>query len=741
MRAWQALSQLEERNKNWSAVFGASRKIAELDPKDINARLRLAKLSLLGNALDQALNWVNQAGEIDPKNAAALSLKAGILLKLNDHKGAIQEARKALDIDPGNIDSFIVLASEKYLNDDPKGALQILDGVPSAKKNDLGVALLKVKIFEKMGDLQQLEAQLKKLVEQSPDQVAFKAELVKFYVAHQRLDDAEKLMRSIASADPTNTAAELEVVRFLRATKGSAAARQELDTRIKAGGKVLPFQLALADLDFLDGNFKDSSQLLEKLISSAPSPADANVARVKLAAMQLSRKDVPAAEALIADVLGNDSHNTDALRLRASIRIDRGQLDDAIADLRQALNDQPQSADLMSLLAMAYERSGSIDLAERELASATKASGFAPNIGLNYVAFLTRRGNSRAAEDVLTELATRNPRNIAVLTSLAQVRLSHQDWAGANQIAEAIKRLGAQGGTVDQIKAAALSGEKKYDQSISLLEDAYASNKGAVQPMYALVRAYLLDKKTDQAETFLQSVLKTSPNNAEALVLLGSVQLAKNQPDQALKSFNLAVERAPTVAGGYIALARMYLQYRKSDEALKVLQAGLHQLPSNGTLRLTLAGTLESRGDFDGAIAQYEAMLKDEPGSLVVANNLASLLSDHRTDKASLDRAYAVAAPLTKSPVPNFKDTLGWLSYRRGDYRSALPLLEDAASALPNIALVHYHLGMNYIAVGQSEKAIEELKKASGLEPNNADLNTKIQAGLSAAAKPKTQTN
>src|SRR5664280_3900638 len=39
--AWQALSQLEERNKNWPAVLSASRKIAELDPKDIEARLRL----------------------------------------------------------------------------------------------------------------------------------------------------------------------------------------------------------------------------------------------------------------------------------------------------------------------------------------------------------------------------------------------------------------------------------------------------------------------------------------------------------------------------------------------------------------------------------------------------------------------------------------------------------------------------------------------------------------------------
>ena len=131
----------------------------------------------------------------------------------------------------------------------------------------------------------------------------------------------------------------------------------------------------------------------------------------------------------------------------------------------------------------------------------------------------------------------------------------------------------------------------------------------------------------------------------------------------------------------------MYLSQKNSDEALKTIQAGLHEQPRNFTLRLTLASILESRGDFEGAITQYEAMLKDQPGSMVVANNLASLLSDHRDDKASLERAYTIAAPLARSPVPNFKDTLGWMNYRRGDYRSAIPLLEDAANALPNFAL------------------------------------------------------
>ena len=51
----------------------------------------------------------------------------------------------------------------------------------------------------------------------------------------------------------------------------------------------------------------------------------------------------------------------------------------AISDLREALNDQPRSPELMQLLATAYERSGAIDLAEKQFADAMKASNYDPN--------------------------------------------------------------------------------------------------------------------------------------------------------------------------------------------------------------------------------------------------------------------------------------------------------------------------------------------------------------------------
>jgi tetratricopeptide (TPR) repeat protein len=115
---------------------------------------------------------------------------------------------------------------------------------------------------------------------------------------------------------------------------------------------------------------------------------------------------------------------------------------------------------------------------------------------------------------------------------------------------------------------------------------------------------------------------------------------------------------------------------------------------------------------------------------MIIVNNLVSLLADHRTDKASLERANSIAAVLKNSPVPQFKDTLGWLYYRQGNYSAAVSLLEDATAKLPGLALVHYHLGMSYLATGQQAKGSDELKKAQELAPDNADLKTKIDAAF-----------
>ena len=383
----------------------------------------------------------------------------------------------------------------------------------------------------------------------------------------------------------------------------------------------------------------------------------------------------------------------------------------------------------MLMLASAYERSGSIDLADKQFADALKASNFNPDIGLSYVAFLRRRSGADRAYDVLTELASRWPNNIPVLSALAEAKLVRQDWASAQQIAEMIKHIGDADGIADQILGIALDGEHQYAASISALQSAVAAASTATQPMTTLVETLLKAKQPDKAVAFLQSTLKTNPKYADAYVLLGDIELSNNNPGQAEKNFKAAIDNQPIDNVGYRALAGLYVRQRNFDAALDVLRCGIKLLPDNEGLHLTLAGTLDLKGDFEGAISEYEYLSKQQPGSMLIINNLASLLAEHRTDKASLDQAKSLAVSLKDASIAQFKDTLGWVDYREGNFKDAVALLEAAAAALPDLALVHYHLGMSYIGIGQTAKASDQLKLAIN-GASDSDLEGKIKAGM-----------
>jgi tetratricopeptide (TPR) repeat protein len=725
--AWRSLAQADELTHNWKNLVPALRNILELDPNDMTSRIKLGRLLLVAGAFDDALHLVNDVKEPASKNAELLALKGAILLKLKDSSAAVAAAKEALQVDPSNTGATLVLAADDLARDDAKGALDLLDNQTTAKSDDVAIELFKLRVLEKMHDLAQAEAVLQKLITLYPKEVGFKKSLIRLYISQHRDADAEKIQQSIVAADPKNVQAQLGLVELLKATGGPAAAHKQLAALIDGGGNVFSYRIALAQLNFTEGKVEDATASLKKLINDASSPEQTLTAQINLAEMYLRQKKIDAAEAVVSAILAKDARNVSGLKLRAAIRLERGQFEGAISDLRQALSAQPRDVNLMLMLASAYERSGSVDLAGKEFAEAMQASTFNPTVGLDYAAFLRRHGNVRQAEDTLTDLATRWPKNVQVLSALAQIRLARQEWSGAQAVAEAIKKLGTNPTVADELLGVALAGQHKFDESIAALKDGYLAAPTAPQPLDILVRTYILAHKIDEGISFVQSVLKSNPSNAQAYVLLGSLQLANKLPDQARQSFMSAIAKAPTNVIGYRALSDFYVLQKKYDDALKVVHDGLKVRPDDAVLRLSLATLLEVSGNYEGAITQYQEMLDKNLGSEIVINNLASLLADHRTDKASLNQAKTLAARLQKSPLPQFKDTVGWVDYRTGDYKTALPLLEAAAKALPKNALVQYHLGMTYAAVSESEKASAQFKLALTLAPNQ-DLEQKIHA-------------
>jgi tetratricopeptide (TPR) repeat protein len=735
--AWHTLALIDEANRNWSGLASDMRALVEIDPNDVSARLKLGKLLLLAGSSDEALELANAGIRLDDRNADFHALKAATFLKLNNNAEATREAQLALALDPASPDALMVMAVNRLGSGDAKGALSLLQDplVSTAidRENNVGFQLLKVQLFGQTGDSKSAEATLKKLVELNPQEPGFHKLLVNFYVEQLRLDDAENELRTLAAERPSDSQTGLDLVRYLYTVRKSApAARLELNTRISSGGDVFPYQMALAEINLAEGKVADGKRQLEELAGAGHSSEQVRTAKTALAQIYLGLRNFDEAEGLTAQVLREDSHNVGALKLRASVNLGRGQLDAAIADLNDALNSQPRSTDLMLLLAKAYERNGLIELADKVLADATRASNQDVNIGLEYAAFLQRRGSVARAEDILTKLSKRWPKNATILSALGTVRLIRHDWIGAQEAAASLRQLGGVTSSAsDQILGAALIGRNRYDEAVAALQSAYNADPSA-QSLDSLVGALLKANRKEQAVAFLKSTLAKNPDDANALVLLGSTQLSAGAIDEARKSFLAAVKVRPKDAVGYLALANLYLNQKNYDEAIKVVRSGIEQRPEATSFQMILGNIFEKKADYESAISQYQSVLDKESGNLIATNNLASLLLDHRADSASLKKAQSLAASLRKTEVPQFKDTLAWASYQQGDYRTAVSLSEQASAALPDQAPVRYHLGMSYIATNQFSKASEELKKALELA-SNTPLAEQIRTALKKA--------
>src|SRR6185437_9456673 len=198
------------------------------------------------------------------------------------------------------------------------------------------------------------------------------------------------------------------------------------------------------------------------------------------------------------------------------------------------------------------------------------------------------------------------PENVAVLSALAEIKLSRHDWQGAQEIGESLLQLGNGGGIADQVLGAAFAGEDKSDRSIAFFEQGVAAAPNAVAPLENLVKALIHNKQAGKALSLLQNLLKENPNNAQIYLLIGAVEIAENAPDQAINSFTTAIEKQPKNSKAYAALAALYLSQKNTDASEMVIRSGLKQMPSDFALHMALGGLLERRGDYDGAISEYQ---------------------------------------------------------------------------------------------------------------------------------------
>lgn len=727
LEARQAFADLLLARGDLVEGYGQLLLLVEQYPDLVDARVTLAEIALSQNEWDELERHARAAERLDSGRpdvqalVLALDFRAATTADNTASRNRLaakaQQMRATL---PDNPTLRRILIDHLNASADPQSALPLIDEALAELPMDYSLQQLKLSLAARADDTAGVGAQLRLMNDLFPQAEEVSLALLQWYLTQNDLDGAEAFLRQKAGPIDGPVEGHIALIEFLKTVRSPDAALAELDSLITAldGRPEADLYTAIrASHRFEQGDAPTAIAEIDGLLAKAQ-PSD-QTRRIKAlqAQMLLRQGDRPRAEALVAEVLAEDPTHVEALLMRAGWSIDADQASQAIIDLRAAQSQSPDDPRLQALMATAYLRDGSTELAGESLALAVKSSASAPDYALRYAAFLQDQGRIELAKAVLVDSWRANPVNPPLLERLAGIALATEDWPLAGQLSAAMRGLGdeAYAAAADQLDSAILIGQDRIDEGLAILESRAGAGSTDARWIGLVVQTQIRSGKTDDARRFLDDALVRLPDDRGLRHQSAALDALLNNTDAAIAGYRRLLKDNPADDLATRQLYALLLTAGEQTEAEALLETSLQANPTSADLRWIKASALEQKGEIDAAIAIYDALYAEDSSNVIVANNLASLLSIHRSDAASLDRAYAIARRLRSSNVPAFQDTFGWITHLRGDTVEALPYLEAAAEGLPQDPSVNYRLGTIYADLGRVDEGKDRLTRAIDL--------------------------
>jgi tetratricopeptide (TPR) repeat protein len=241
-----------------------------------------------------------------------------------------------------------------------------------------------------------------------------------------------------------------------------------------------------------------------------------------------------------------------------------------------------------------------------------------------------------------------------------------------------------------------------------------------------------------RARDLLAQVVADSPADARAVFLMAQAQRALKDLDGAEKTARRLTELTPTSTSGPEILAQIYSERGEPDKVIALLEP----LVTPGTTRVrgdmtpllvALGFAYHEKGEYDRAVATFEAARKLSPSDAALPVYLAQAQLDAGRTQAALDLIREIRAG---GGADARLDRLEAEAHRRaGRLDQGVDLLKSAVAARPDDAAGYLALAELYIAARRYDEALQMLRGAEQRFPDNLDIVFQRGAALERAKR------
>lgn len=536
----------------------------------------------------------------------------------------------------------------------------------------------------------QMDAAEKILLEKvanNPTQAAYRIQLAGHYFAARRPQDADATLQKLL-ADPKDfPMAHILVGDFYLRVRNFDRASQEYQAGIQAGGKEKSiYQKRMVQVLVAQNKKSHALQLVEEILKEQPKDSEAIEMR---AALQLQTGNPQQVQAAIKDLQALVQKNPDNAPLRYDFGhalMAKGERDQAAVQFQEAIKLQPNFVPPKVLLAQVLLTKGDYPHAGVQAEEALKLAPMNLQAHLIHANSLIGMGQKDRARQELENIIKINPN-----ANDARYQLGYLSFL-----------------------------DKDYKEAEGIFRELYTKSPNDARGLVGVAESEVAQGRSKNAVQLIESEIEKEPNRDDFKLALGNIEFRAEQYDDALKIFQDLAGRHPKSSDLYVKLAETYRRKGNIDQAVDNFRHASELNPSNPVPLLSLALLLDGEGRRDQAKPLYDRVLKLDPDNAIALNNLAFIKADEGTD---LDQALTMAQR-AKQKAPNdvnVADTLGWVYYKKNLNDNAVGIFRDLVNRRPNNPIFHYHLAMALYQSGDKSGAKKELEIALKYKPSKED--------------------
>jgi len=220
---------------------------------------------------------------------------------------------------------------------------------------------------------------------------------------------------------------------------------------------------------------------------------------------------------------------------------------------------------------------------------------------------------------------------------------------------------------------------------------------------------------------------KDEVSNSSFYYLMAITYQQLGSRENAIDAYERTLELDDRHFDANFSLGTIYYNSQRFDEALPLLETAYERRKNDRKLLYLLAKARYQNEDYKEAIPffiTYTEMVMDDAEAFF----MLSKSYEKTGDKKKADIAFEQAKKLGTKGLLSDELSRSAAEYSKkasehsksGNYQQAISILEEAITKHSEQASLHYSLGLNYLEVGNREKAQTEFAKTVALDPAHA---------------------